>query len=75
MVVVNRKAYAIWAAKHFINKPFYAYSRQREAPTVLQIYAYAQIINTYIQTGKSRNSAQGVLMKTGHQFYIALYGN
>ena len=28
MVVINRKARAIWAAKHFINKPFYAYSKK-----------------------------------------------
>ena len=71
MVVVNRKARAIWAAKHFIIKPFYAYSWQRKAPTVLQIYAHAQIIHAYIYKGKSRDSGQGVLSKTGHQFYIA----
>ena len=75
MVAVNRKARAIWAAKHVINKSFFAYSRQRKAPTVLQIQAHAQIINAYIHKVYSRESGQGVIMKTGHQFYIAHYAN
>ena len=75
MVVVNRKVRAIWAANYFINKPFHAFNRQRKAPTVLQIYEHAQIINAYIHKGESRDSGEGVLSITGHQFYIAPYGN
>ena len=75
MVGVNRKARPIWAAKHSINKRFYAYSRQREAPMVLQMRAHAQTTYAYKRTGYSRESGQSILVKTGHQFYIAPYGN
>ena len=70
MIVVNRKARAIWAAKHFIIKLLYAYSWQKKAPTVLQVYAHAQIINAYIHKGKSRDSGQGVLMKRVPNFTL-----
>ena len=41
----------------------------------LQIHAHAQTTTAYKRAGYSRESGQSVLVKTGHQFYIAPYGN
>ena len=71
---VNRIARALSGAKHSINNPFFAYSSQRKAPSVLQIYAHAQIINVYKRKGLSRDSRQDALLKKGPQIYIAPYG-
>ena len=74
-VAVDERALSVWDGKHLKNKEFYAYSRPRKAPTVLQTYAHAQINNTYRRKGYSRESGKGIMVKKGQQFYIARYGN